>query len=70
MRRMRSLRLLHKTPKCVAQLSGIIFVVPKAVREWCLGSQDSIVWTAASNPCLCSYVKFSRGARDAPPERW
>jgi hypothetical protein len=33
-----------------------------------LGSQDSIAWTAASNLCLCSYVKFSRRARDAPPD--
>ena len=33
-----------------------------------LGSQDSIAWTAASNLCLCSCIKFSRGARDAPPE--
>jgi hypothetical protein len=32
------------------------------------GSQDSIAWTAASNLCLCSYVKFSRRARDAPPD--
>ena len=33
-----------------------------------LGSQDSIAWTAASNLCLCSYVKFNRRARDAPPD--
>jgi uncharacterized membrane protein len=33
-----------------------------------LGSQDSIAWTASSNLCLCSYVKFSRRARDAPPD--
>ncbi len=33
MRRMRSLRLLQKPPKCVAQLSGAVCVVPTAVRE-------------------------------------
>jgi hypothetical protein len=30
------------------------------------GSQDSIVWTAASNSCLCRHVKFSRRSRDTP----
>ena len=33
MRRMRSLRLLQKPPKCVAQLSRAVCVVPSAVRE-------------------------------------
>ena len=31
------------------------------------GSQDSIVWIAASNSCLCRHVKFSRRSRDTPP---
>jgi hypothetical protein len=30
---MRSLQLLHKPLKCVAQLSGAVCVVPTAVRE-------------------------------------
>jgi hypothetical protein len=30
-------------------------------------SQDSIVWTAASNSCLCRHVKFSRRSRYTPP---
>jgi hypothetical protein len=33
MRRMRSLRLLQEPPKCVAQLSRAVCVVPTAVRE-------------------------------------
>jgi hypothetical protein len=30
-------------------------------------SRDSILWTAASNSCLCRHVKFSRRSRDTPP---
>jgi hypothetical protein len=30
---MRSLRLLQKPPKCVAQLSRAVCIVPRAVRE-------------------------------------
>src|SRR5262245_63503987 len=34
MRRMRSLQLLQKPPKCVAQLRGAVCVVPTAVLEY------------------------------------
>ena len=68
MRRMRSLQLLQRPPKCVAQLSGAVCGVPTAVREDMRSvSQDSIVWTAASNSCLCRHVKFSHRSRDTPP---
>ena len=68
MRRMRSLRLLHKTPKMRRAVQRYHFRRAKGRARMGLGSQDSIAWTAASNLCLCSCIKFSRGARDAPPE--
>ena len=68
MRRMRSLRLLHKTPKMRRAVQRYHFRRAKRRARMGLGSHDSIAWTAASNLCLCSCIKFSRGARDAPPE--
>lgn len=64
---MRSLRLLQKPPKCVAQLSGAVSVVTAAAREMMRsGSQDSIIWAAASNLCRCRHFKFSRRSRGTP----
>ena len=65
---MRSLQLLQGPPKCVAQFSGAVCVVPTAVREDdALGLAGQHRWTAASNSCLCRHVKFSRRSRDTPP---
>ena len=48
MRRMRSLRLLQKPPKCVAQLSRAVCVVQgPCAKMMHSGSQDSIVWFSA-----------------------
>ena len=68
MRRLRSLRLLHKTPKMRRAVQRYRFRHVKGRARMGLGFQDSIAWTAASNLCLCSYVKFSRRARDATPD--
>lgn len=66
---MRSLRLLQKPPKCVAQHSGAVCVSCQRARAEMMrsGSRTSSVWTAASNSCRCRHLNFSRRSRDTLP---